>query len=57
MTELKIVAIEFTLTEAKIIHKSLASCIPSKDDEMIVTMLYNRISRKIEELTGKHEQL
>ena len=56
MEESKIV-IEFTITEAKILRKAIASCIPQRDEEMVTMMLYARITRKIEEKTGKVEPL
>lgn len=46
------IILELTIDEAKLVKKSIASGIPSKEDEMIVLMLYSRITRKIEEATG-----
>lgn len=51
------ITVELTINEAKIIRRTIASCIPQKEDEMISMMLYARITRKIEEATGKHEPL
>ena len=40
--------IEFSYKEARIICTILASSTPSKDDEMIVSMLYARIKKELE---------
>lgn len=56
MTSDKIM-IEFTLREADIIRRAIASNSPLKDEEMISFMLYSRITKAIEEATGKHESL
>ena len=51
------IKIELTISEARILRHSIASSIPNKEDEMITMMLYARITRKIEEATGKNESL
>ena len=56
MTDAKIV-LEFSLREADILRRAIASNSPLKEDEMISFMLYARITRKIEETTGRHEFL
>jgi hypothetical protein len=57
LESLKAVKLELTISEARIICNTIASYIPKKEDEMISIMLYARIKRKIEEVTGKNESL
>ncbi len=57
MVEFKKIILEFTIREAEIICKAIASTQPIKEDEMISFMLYARIKNKIEEITGKYEPL
>ena len=51
------IIIEFTINEAKIVCKAIASSNPEKMDEMISFMLYSRIKHKIEEAVSKNESL
>ncbi len=55
--ENKKIVLELTIQEARIIKIAIASKIPSKEDEMISIMLYARITRKIEDITGRQEPL
>jgi hypothetical protein len=56
MSDYKI-TVEFTIKEANILCRAIASNSPLKEDEMISFMLYARITRKVEEATGKNEPL
>jgi hypothetical protein len=51
------IVIELTINEARILRNSVASSIPLMENEMITMMLYARITRKLEEATGKNESL
>lgn len=51
------ITIEFSIREAMILARAIASNSPSKEDEMISFMIYSRIVRTIEDATGKNEPL
>ncbi len=47
------ISVEFNYREAMLIRKAIMSMLPAKEDEMIVMMLYARITRLIEEKFGR----
>jgi hypothetical protein len=51
------ITVEFSIREAEILCRAIASNNPSKDDEMLSFMIYSRILKKLEEATGKYEPL
>ena len=46
------ITLELTIHEAKIVTQAIASYLPSKENEMIAFMIYNRIMKKLEEKEG-----
>lgn len=57
MTESNTVVLELSIREARVISHALSSAIPVKEDEMISYMLYARVTRKLEEVSRKDEQV
>ena len=51
----KKIVIELNISEAKSLQRIIQNHNPSREDELTASMLYARVTRKIEEVMGKNE--